>query len=81
MKNINENKHIVEVEFEGGSCEIVFFYQYIPGFPGSLDEPPEGDELNIYAHKITWADTEELEQSLLEYERDGGGRYNPNDDR
>ena len=76
-----EEKHIVEVEFEGGSCEIIFFYEYDPGSPGSHDEPPEGDSVNIYAHKITWTDTEELEQSLLEYERDGGGRYNPADDR
>ena len=65
----------------GGSLEVVFFYEYIPGSPGSYDEPPEGDELKIISHKITWVDTEELEQSLLEYERDGGGRYNPNDDR
>tara|TARA_R110001592_G_scaffold30624_8_gene109424 strand:+ start:1058 stop:1303 length:246 start_codon:yes stop_codon:yes gene_type:complete len=81
MKNKNENMHIVELEFEGGSLEVVFFYEYIPGSPGSYDEPPEGDELKIISHKITWVDTEELEQSLLEYERDGGGRYNPNDDR
>lgn len=81
MKKKKESMHIVELAFDGGSLEVVFFYEYIPGSPGSLDEPPEGDELKIYDHKITWSDTEELEQSLLEYERDGGGRYNPNDDR
>ena len=28
MKNKNENMHIVELEFEGGSLEVVFFYEY-----------------------------------------------------
>ena len=71
----------LELEFEHGFIEILVEYEYESGSPGSYDDPPEGDEITIKGLKIIGKDLEDFEQFLLEYEREGGGRYNPADDR
>ena len=71
----------LELEFEHGFIEVLVEYEYEPGSPGSYDEPPDGDEISIKGLKIIGKDLEDFEQFLLEYEREGGGRYNPADDR
>ena len=71
----------LELEFEHGFIEVLVEYEYDSGSPGSYDEPPEGDEISIKKVKIISQDLEDFEQFLLEYEREGGGRYNPADDR
>jgi len=74
-------RYNLELEFEHGFIEIAVEYEYEPGAPGSYDDPPEGDEITIKGLKIIGKDLEDFEQFLLEYEREGGGRYNPADDR
>ena len=71
----------LELAFEHGFIEILVEYEYESGSPGSYDDPPEGDEITIKGLKIIGKDLEDFEQFLLEYEREGGGRYNPADDR
>ena len=71
----------LELEFEHGFIEVLVEYEYDSGSPGSYDEPPDGDEISIKGVKIIGKDLEDFEQFLLEYEREGGGKYNPADDR
>ena len=58
----------LELEFEHGFIEVLVEYEYEPGS-------------SIKGLKIIGKDLEDFEQFLLEYEREGGGRYNPADDR
>lgn len=76
MKHYN-----IELEFEHGFIEVVIEYEYEPGSRGSYEDPPEHDDINIRSVKIGTVDLEDFEQFLLQYERDGGGKYNPDDDR
>ena len=79
------NKYEIEAEGEnlaGFALEIE--YEYDPGYRGSYDEPPEPDSINIINIKCTVPRLEDqyrLEKLLTIYEREGGGRYNPADDR
>jgi len=71
----------LELEFEHGFLEVEVEYEYEPGSPGSYDDPPEGDEIRIKKLTVLDTDLEDFVQFLLEYEREGGDRYNPADNR
>ena len=79
------SKYEIETEGEGlAGFNLEIEYEYDPGVEGSYNEPPDPDTINIMNIKcemISFGDLERLRDYLLEYERDGGGRYNPNDDR
>ena len=79
------NTYEIETEGEGlAGFLIEIEYEYDPGSPGSYDEPPEVDTLNIINIKCTIpriGDQYRLERFLTRYEREGGGRYNPADDQ
>ena len=76
-----------EIETQGEGLAGFFLeieYEYDPGSAGSYEEPPDPDSINIINIKCTmsaFGDLERLKDHLLQYERDGGGRYNPDDDR
>ena len=76
-----------ELETEGEDLAgfvLEIEYEYAPGFSGSHDEPPETDNINIINIKCTVPRLEDqyrLENLLIRYEKEGGGRYNPDDDR
>jgi uncharacterized protein YihD (DUF1040 family) len=81
------NRLTVEMESEHGNFDILVEYDYEPGFKGSYDEPPESDNVSIINLKIMKTGSDytnfisNLKKQLEEYEREGGGRYNPADDR
>ena len=77
----------LELESKYGDLIIVVEYEYDPGNEGSYDERPDPDNVNIISMRIVTGGEEyknlinNLEEYLTEYEREGGGRYNPADDR
>ena len=82
---MNVNTYIIEAEGEGlAGFSIEIEYEYEPGFRGSREEPPEADNINIINIKCSVPRLEDqyrLEKLLIRYEKEGGGRYNPDDDR
>ena len=78
---------IVKISFVHIYLIIVVEYEYDPGNEGSYDERPDPDNVNIISMRIVTGGEEyknlinNLEEYLTEYEREGGGRYNPADDR
>tara|TARA_R110002049_G_scaffold17747_2_gene68807 strand:+ start:363 stop:611 length:249 start_codon:yes stop_codon:yes gene_type:complete len=82
---MNVNTYIIEAEGEGlAGFSIEIEYEYEPGFRGSREEPPEADNINIINIKCSVPRLEDqyrLEKRLTIYEREGGDRYNPADDR
>ena len=85
LTNMATSKYEIEAEGEGlAGFNLEIEYEYDPGFKGSYEEPPDPDTINIINIKcemISFGDLERLRDHLLQYERDGGGRYNPDDDR
>ena len=79
------NTYEIETEGEGlAGFSIEIEYEYDPGSPGSYNEPPEVDNITIINIKCSipyMEDIYRLEEQIRAYERDGGGRYNPDDDR
>ena len=80
---MSTNKYEVEACSDNFAFNIEIEYDYDAGSPGSYYEPPEGDEVSIVEIKCTLTSDElyRLQEYLKEYEREGGGRYNPADDR
>ena len=78
---------IIEFDSEHGSLYIEVKYEYDPGFRGSQDEPPEVDQVSILDVRIISKGEEyvsfitTLKDDIQDYEREGGGIYNPADDR
>jgi hypothetical protein len=77
------NKYEVEACSDHFCFDIEIEYEYDPGSPGSYHEPPDPDQVNIIEVKckIPFDELHRLEDLLKEYEREGGGRYNPADDQ
>jgi len=81
------NTYIIEVEGEstGIMMDIEVVYEFEPGSPGSYEEPPEQHNAKVLAINIVKSGEryekfiEKLEEDLIEYELEGGGRYNPDD--
>lgn len=77
----------IEFESEYGDLLIKVEYEYDPGNEGSYDERPDPDDITIISVRIVTEGKDyydlihNLEGDLKEYEREGGGRYNPADDR
>ena len=77
----------LELESKHGDLIAIVEYEYDPGTEGSYDERPDPDSVNIISMRIVTGGKEyksliqNLEGDLAEYEREGGGRYNPADDR
>ena len=80
---MSTNKYEVEACSDNFAFDIEIEYDYDSGSPGSYDEPPQGDEVSIVEIKCTLTSYElyRLQLYLKEYEREGGVRYNPADDR